>query len=333
MNLMSGLIRAFISRQREYRADAISVRLTRDPLSLAEALKLIETGWRGHGTQIEQMQSIFIVNPVSSDFDEREGFFSDMFTTHPPIKSRIAILADMAHLDEKTLEENLKNFKRVSPAASAEVPLEEPAEPSEWFVLVNQAWQGPFSAEALKGLPDFKPEAWVRPQGQTTVKQAFEFGPLLSLFRGENQARAEGEHHALDCPNCRVPLSEISYEGAPVLKCSHCQGVFVDEKAISRILIRRDKEFSPEVRRLADLIIKERDKFTSGIEKHDPKNAWVLDCPKCRQKLRRQYFVYSYPVEIDRCISGDGIWFDRQELEILQYIYENKERFFDDTSF
>src|SRR6185503_11744032 len=39
------LLRMFISRQREYRADAIAVRLTRDPLSLAEALYAIGYHW------------------------------------------------------------------------------------------------------------------------------------------------------------------------------------------------------------------------------------------------------------------------------------------------
>src|SRR3989338_6787985 len=39
--LLSQMTHLFISRQREYRADAIAVRLTRDPLSLAEALYAI----------------------------------------------------------------------------------------------------------------------------------------------------------------------------------------------------------------------------------------------------------------------------------------------------
>jgi Zn-dependent protease with chaperone function len=45
--LLSQLVRLFISRQREFRADAIAVRLTRDPLSLAEALYAIKYYWRG----------------------------------------------------------------------------------------------------------------------------------------------------------------------------------------------------------------------------------------------------------------------------------------------
>ncbi|MFZ5801070.1 MAG: zf-TFIIB domain-containing protein, partial [Candidatus Omnitrophota bacterium] len=38
------------------------------------------------------------------------------------------------------------------------------------------------------------------------------------------------------------------------------------------------------------------------------------------------FFVYSYPVEIDRCYYCAGVWFDKSELEVLQYIYQHKEK-------
>jgi len=125
----------------------------------------------------------------------------------------------------------------------------------------------------------------------------------------------------------------LYYEGVPLQKCSHCEGVFAPSHKISRILIRRDKTFDPEIVRMAEATIRERDRRVDGFYKQKPVNAWVLDCPQCGRKMRRQFFVYSYPVEIDRCVYCEGIWFDRQELEILQYIYENKEHFFDDSSF
>ena len=114
MHFFSSLLRYFISRQREYRADAIAVRLTRNPLSLAEALKLISKHWRGSGAQGERLESIFILNPRFNKLDEGEGSLSDIFSTHPPVNKRIDILLKMAHLDAKTLEESLKNFKKTS---------------------------------------------------------------------------------------------------------------------------------------------------------------------------------------------------------------------------
>lgn len=323
MRFFSSLIRYFISRQREYRADAVSTRLTRDPLSLAEALKLISSNWRGSGAQGEKLQSIFIMNPVPSGLDEKEGLFSDMFSTHPPIKNRIGILLNMAHLDEKTLEENLKNFKRASPVADVETAPEESQESQaehKWFVFIDQAWQGPYLLDELKNMQTLTPEQWVRPEWETEVRHVYEDKALLTLFNKDN-----GAPEKFSCPHCKVALSEITYEGAPILKCSYCSGVFVEEGKVSRILIRQDKQVSVEIARLGKTLISEKQKFTA---KRGTDNAWVLDCPACLRKMLRQFFVYSYPVEVDRCAYCGGTWFDKYELEILQYLYENKEIIF-----
>ena len=322
MRFFSSLIRYFISRQREYRADAVSTRLTRDPLSLAEALKLISTNWRGSGAQGEKLQSIFIMNPAYNGLDEKEGLFSDMFSTHPPIKNRIGILLNMAHLDEKTLEENLKNFKRVSPIAEVETKIEESDLGRKWFAFIGQEWQGPFGISELKNMPALTPEDWVRPDGSQGVIHAYEDKALLGLFSKDAGA---GDKEKSLCPHCKVSLEEVTYEGAPMLKCNYCQGVFVEEGKVSRILIRQDKQFSEEIARLGKTLISEKQKFAA---KQGTDNVWALDCPKCSRKMLRQFFVYSYPVEVDRCAYCGGTWFDKYELEILQYLYENKEVLF-----
>ena len=90
--LLSQMVRLFISRQREYRADAIAVRLTRDPLSLAEALYAISYRWRGAGLPAQELEAIFTVNPVYSALDEQKGLWADMFSTHPPVADRIKVL-------------------------------------------------------------------------------------------------------------------------------------------------------------------------------------------------------------------------------------------------
>jgi heat shock protein HtpX len=320
MRFFSSLVRYFVSRQREYRADATSVRLTRDPLSLAEALKLISTNWRGSGAEGERLQSIFIMNPVLNGLDEKVSPFSDAFSTHPPIKSRIGILLNMAHLDDKSLEENLKNFKRVSPVAEVETVIEEPQYEQKWFVFLDQVWQGPFLLDELKNMSALTPEQWIRRDGETGVRHVYEDKSLLVLFNKDNAALEK-----FCCPHCKTALSEITYEGVPVLKCSYCEGVFVEEGKVSRILIRQDKQFSEEIARLGKTLIKEQRKFQA---KQGAGSTWVFDCPACLRKMLRQFFVYSYPVEVDRCAYCGGVWFDKYELEILQYLYENKEILF-----
>ncbi|MFH0876954.1 MAG: zinc metalloprotease HtpX [Candidatus Omnitrophota bacterium] len=329
MSFLSKLLRYFISREREYRADAAAVRLTRDPLSLAEALLLISRGWRGEGQIGDRMQSIFIMNPASSELDERQGVFPDMFSTHPPVERRIDILLNMAHSDVKTLQESMNNFKRVSPVAQAEFSTEDVSGPKQWFVFSNQKWLGPFDPEALSKVEGLKPDHWVLPVGEKAVRHLYEDESLLKIFRKDTDS-AVGK-----CPHCKTSLSEVNYEGTPVLKCVHCAGVFVSSDKISRILIRQDKTFSQEVLRLAKVAMDtESRKVThKKIKEKKAWRGWVLDCPKCGEKMRRQFFVYSYPIEIDRCVTCEGIWFDATELEILQYIYEHRDKFFDGTSF
>ncbi|MFH1339295.1 MAG: zf-TFIIB domain-containing protein, partial [Candidatus Omnitrophota bacterium] len=100
---------------------------------------------------------------------------------------------------------------------------------------------------------------------------------------------------------------------------------------ISRILIRSDKIFPEESVRLAETILNSKDRYK--LKESDAKSAWVINCPKCQRQMHRQFFVYSYPVEIDRCVYCSGIWFDKSELEILQYLYEHKELLYNIKSY
>jgi Zn-finger nucleic acid-binding protein len=328
MNFLSKILRYFISRQREYRADAISVRLTRNPLSLAEALKLISRNWHGAGASGERLESIFIVNPRFDHLDDEEGIIADLFSTHPPLCKRVEVLLGMAHLDEKTLDESLKNFQRVSPVAKAEFKTEDgAAEEKKWSVFKEGNWLGPFLLEDLKKIEGIRPDQWIKLEGQDKVIPAYEDSQLKAGLFGQS---AETEDD-VRCPHCKVTLTEINYEGVPVYKCSYCAGVFVEEHKVSRIFTREDLQFSSETTRLAQQIIDSKDKHR--FKENDANPAWVISCPKCKKLMRRQFFVYSYPVEIDRCFFCSGIWFDKEELEILQYLYQHKEEFFDGKNF
>ena len=96
-------------------------------------------------------------------------------------------------------------------------------------------------------------------------------------------------------------------------------------REVNRILIRQDYLPSGVVKRRAEQLMK-----TSSAQMYrpiDPKTAWNIDCPLCKMKMRRQFFVQSYPVEVDRCLRCSGVWFDALELELLQYMYEHKAKF------
>ena len=79
------LIRAAISRQREYLADASSVQFTRNPSGIASALKKI--GASAYGSRLDNTNALAAAHmcyasPMSS-------FFTNLMASHPPLKDRI----------------------------------------------------------------------------------------------------------------------------------------------------------------------------------------------------------------------------------------------------
>jgi len=85
-----------LSRQREYLADATAVALTRNPLALAGALERIAEDPRPVRAGTRGTAHLFFSRPHPGRADAREGRLADLWSTHPPIASRIARLRGMA---------------------------------------------------------------------------------------------------------------------------------------------------------------------------------------------------------------------------------------------
>lgn len=83
------LLQLAISRRREYLADATGALTTRYPEGLADALEKI--GKTGSTTRIQNTSTahMFFANPLKS------GSVMNLFSTHPPIEERIAVLREM----------------------------------------------------------------------------------------------------------------------------------------------------------------------------------------------------------------------------------------------
>jgi heat shock protein HtpX len=84
--LVAKLIQLAVSRQREYLADASAVELTRNPDGLASALAKISEDKEVLEVANRATQHLYIVNPIKP-MEERAKL---LFSTHPPIKERIA---------------------------------------------------------------------------------------------------------------------------------------------------------------------------------------------------------------------------------------------------
>jgi heat shock protein HtpX len=95
--ILSQILAMAVSRQREYLADASGAELTRNPGALASALEKIDAAVEPTRSIKSGTAHLCIADPLGSDKNEREGFFADLFATHPPIFKRVAILKAMAY--------------------------------------------------------------------------------------------------------------------------------------------------------------------------------------------------------------------------------------------
>lgn len=317
---ISHLVNMTVSRQREYRADSLAVKMIRNPLSLAQALSLIKRGWWGSNFGSEHLKPIFIMNPVSSVLDEKNDFFSDLFSTHPPVKERVSLLLEMAHADLRTIEEAIKKREKrpVEEVEGLEV-LEEEIKPKEigWFAQKEGRWEGPFSLTQLSGLSWINPEVWVHRQGEEGFRPAYQDSLLSKFFSGKLPKQ---DISTFSCPKCHQSLAKVRYESAPAFRCHFCKGVLVEKKALNKVLIREERGFSPEIIKLAKLA----DRKVCQIK---DKNLWEsqeINCPKCGRHMMRGFYSLAYTIEVDRCPGCGLIWFDKDELEMLQYLFEEK---------
>jgi heat shock protein HtpX len=88
--IVAAIVQMAISRQREYLADATGALTTRDSEAMASALGKLQT----YGKPMQKQQSataqLFISNPL------QPGFFSKLFSSHPPLEERIKRLQQNA---------------------------------------------------------------------------------------------------------------------------------------------------------------------------------------------------------------------------------------------
>ncbi len=89
--IIAELIKLAISRKREFLADADSALLTKNPVALASALDKISADKEPLEAANKATAHLYIINPLKN----YRGWLDTLFSTHPPIKERIAALKGM----------------------------------------------------------------------------------------------------------------------------------------------------------------------------------------------------------------------------------------------
>ncbi len=91
--IAAGLVQMAISRQREFKADAVGAEICGRPLALASALRRLEAGARRIPMDVSPAAApLAQVNPLAA----HGGGMSKLFSTHPPMDDRVAALERLA---------------------------------------------------------------------------------------------------------------------------------------------------------------------------------------------------------------------------------------------
>jgi Zn-dependent protease with chaperone function/Zn-finger nucleic acid-binding protein len=340
--LVMRLFSMMLSREREVLADAAASEIGRNPAALARALYKAHVKSSFVGDFSLTYSPLFIVAPRLSSEDD-EGFFSRVFNSHPPLMKRLRLLARMAGLEPANIIEQVwegqklrakardlaRSSEELRPAArSGAIPGQDGTVVDGgkiWSIQDSQGrWQGPFLLWDLMRLPYFGPGRRVRNMQEDVEATAREFPQVRQAVRSPGRRPAADPARKNLCPRCRQALNDTFYEGVPIQVCGRCGGKLVDAAHVGRILWRRETDFSSELLAKAARFRKEFLSNPVKVHRSRQKTAGNLSCPSCGYRLAARPYSYQYFIPVDRCLACGQVWFDADELEVLQILVEKR---------
>ncbi|MGZ8634786.1 MAG: M48 family metalloprotease [Solirubrobacteraceae bacterium] len=286
LQLASSVTNSALSRERERQADLAAARYTRDPLSLAEALRIISRHPGGAGYIPEGLAPLCIRDTQS----RVPWLLGSWRATHPPIGERVNVLLALANVSSEDFAQ------QVGTAAETFDKRE------HWTVAPAAGGAGRrIGVETAGAVPGPAAATLVTSSGRSSVGGA------------------------MACPSCGAGLGQADYEGLRVSVCASCGGRLVSTREASKILARREVAFSDEQRRLAELLVASGDQLRRAVllARGRP-GVGLVACPRCAKTMMRRHFSYEHAVEIDYCSICELFWFEKDELEALQILAERQ---------
>jgi heat shock protein HtpX len=342
--LVMRLLSMLVSRERELLADAAAVELCRAPESLARAIYRAQVKNSFVGDFSLSYAPLFIVRPDSRDTPD--NLLGRIFSSHPPLMKRLGALAAMVrkkpgaivravweeertrekargvlHSYEEAQKEQLELFPEPGDGSGSLPP---PDEARIWLLAApnEEGWEGPFTTGELVCRPRFSPIMRVKNTQEGVAAGAREFPQIRLALRNLARKKPLSPGRENLCPRCRVPLAETFYEGVAIRACGRCRGRLVDMASVDRIIARREFAFSEalveKAREFRDRVILnplKKQKLAAGLGERIP-------CPNCGYGMVLRPYNYQYFVPVDKCLSCSKIWFDTDELEVLQILIE-----------
>jgi len=104
----------------------------------------------------------------------------------------------------------------------------------------------------------------------------------------------------MDCPACENAMITLELADVEIDYCTECGGIWLDAGELEELMADADKS-----RAVLDSF------------KADPDNPEKRrKCPICDKKMAKVVVGDEQsPLLIDKCVRGDGIWFDAGELD------------------
>jgi heat shock protein HtpX len=338
-SIIMRLLSTLISREREILADAVGVELSRNPRALARAIYKAHLKNSFVGDFNLTYSPLFIVPPESRG--NGEGFFSRIFNSHPPLMKRIKLLSDMIKTAPAAIIEEVWEIHRIREKARTtlfsreesikgkDITAQETEEPSPeapkiWAIRDSKGnWQGPISIEELLFIRFFTPMILIRNIQEGIESPAREFPQIRNALRNLFRKKPINPARRNRCPRCHKPLGDSHYEGVSIKICRRCGGKLIDSGVMERILTRKEVGFSKHLTSKAKEF---REKFILNpflAIKVNLKKSSKIFCPNCGSRMIPRPYTYQYVIPVDKCLSCYKIWFDADELEILQILTEN----------
>jgi Zn-finger nucleic acid-binding protein len=179
----------------------------------------------------------------------------------------------------------------------------------------------------LTALPWLSPLSWIVPEEGRTPDRAWK-DPIVNTIFLQRLNGTEPAPNGFTCPACKQPLVTATYEGARIYPCCFCAGTLVENSRIPRIIARtgRDRPCAERVNVLARAVLKDNQSrmIYQKISDNSAGQLPHLSCPKCKNPMSRGFYSQAHLIEVDRCSYCGLTWFDKDELEMLQCMIENR---------
>jgi len=305
LGLASHVANAALARERERQADVAAARFTGDPLSLAEALRMIARHPGGAGFVPPGLAPLCIRAGEAGS----SGLLGRWGDTHPPIGERIDALLLLANVAPG-------EFERQAEAAAERLTAKEhvrrpPATPAAAAAPLA-GMKAPAALGGPVGVAPLAAGDAPEPRGGRDVAAPRLGPPPLAGWTPL-------------CPSCGGALRGTDYEGVRLHACRACGGRLIGGEGVRRVCARREVAFSDEQRYLTDLLVTQADHLRRGaVLGRGRYAAELVTCPECGRAMMRRHYSYEHAVEVDVCVVCGLYWFEKDELEVLQLLHERQ---------